>query len=80
MHVQLTFTNESGSKIADRRTVYLAIDDDKGENHMRRSLPHVDFTKLELDKPVTFQETLLAPHFLPVHISSRFGFPRPIHH
>ena len=65
MHVQLTFTNDSGSKIADRRTVYLAIDDDKGENHMRRSLPHVDFTKLELDKPVTFQETLQAPAFSP---------------
>jgi hypothetical protein len=65
MRVQLTFTNESGSKIADRRTVYLAIDDDKGENHMRRSMPHVDFTKLELDKPVTFQETLPAPAFSP---------------
>jgi hypothetical protein len=65
MRVQLTFTNESGSKIADRRTVYLAIDDDKGENHLRRSLPHVDFTKLELDKPVTFQETLPAPAFSP---------------
>lgn len=63
MRVQLTFTNESGSKITDHRTVYLAIDDDKGENHMRRSLPHVDFTKLELDKPVTFQETLPAPAF-----------------
>jgi hypothetical protein len=63
MRVQLTFTNESGSKIVDRRTVYLAIDDDKGENHMRRSLPHVDFTKLEVDKPATFQETLLAPAF-----------------
>jgi hypothetical protein len=65
MRVQLTFTNESGSKIADRRTVYLAIEDDKGENHMRRSLPHVDFTKLELDRPATFQETLPAPAFSP---------------
>jgi hypothetical protein len=65
MRVELTFTNESGSKIVDRRTAYLAIDDDKGENHMRRSLPHVDFTKLELDKPVAFQETLPAPAFSP---------------
>jgi len=65
MSVQLTFTNDSGSKIADHRTVYLAVDDAKGENHMRRSLPQVDFTKLELGKPVTFQETLLAPAFSP---------------
>jgi hypothetical protein len=65
MRVQLTFTNDSGSKITDHRTVYLAIDDDKGGNHMRRSLPQVDFTKLERDRPVTFQETLLAPAFSP---------------
>jgi len=65
MRVQLTFTNDSGSKIVDRRTVYLAIDDDKGENRMRRTLPQVDFTKLERDKPVTFQETLQAPAFSP---------------
>jgi hypothetical protein len=63
MRVQLTFTNDSRSKIADQRTVYLAIDEEKGENHMRRSLPHVDLTKLEPGKPTKFQETLLAPAF-----------------
>lgn len=63
MRVQLTFTNGSGNEIADQRTVYLAIDDEKGENHMRRSLPHVDFTKLEPGKPTMFQETLPAPAF-----------------
>jgi hypothetical protein len=65
MRVELSFTNDSGGKISDQRTVYLAIDDDKGENHMRRSLPHVDFTKLESGKPAQFQETLLAPAFAP---------------
>lgn len=65
MHVGLTFTNDSGRKISDQRSVYLAIDDEKGENHMRRSLPHVDFTKLEPGKPTTLQETLLAPAFSP---------------
>jgi hypothetical protein len=63
MRIQLTFTNDSGSKIADQRTVYLAIDEEKSENHMRRSLPHVDLTKLEPGKPTKFQETLLAPAF-----------------
>jgi Domain of unknown function (DUF4832) len=65
MHVELTFTNDGGSKIADPRTVYLAIDDERGENHMRRSLPHVDFTKLEPGRLTKFQETLLAPAFSP---------------
>ena len=65
MRVELAFTNDSGSKIVDQRTVYLAIDDEKGENHMRRSLPHVDFTKLEPGKLTKFQETLLAPAFSP---------------
>jgi hypothetical protein len=63
MHVELTFTNDSGSKITDQRTVYLAIDDGNGENHMRRSLPHVDLTKLEPGRFTKFQETLLAPAF-----------------
>jgi len=65
MSIQLTFTNDSGGKIADQRTVYLAIDDEKGENHMRRSLPHVDFTKLEPGRPTKFEEALLAPAFSP---------------
>jgi hypothetical protein len=65
MSIQLTFTNDSGGKIADPRTVYLAIDDEKGENHMRRSLPHVDFTKLEPGRPMKFEEALLAPAFSP---------------
>jgi hypothetical protein len=63
MHVELTFTNDSDVKITEKRTIYLAFDDAKGENHMRRPLPHVDFTKLEPGKPMTFAETLLAPAF-----------------
>ena len=63
MRIELTFTNDSGSKITDQRTVYLAIDDENGENHLRRSLPHVDFAKLEPSRPMTFQEMLQAPAF-----------------
>lgn len=65
MHVELTFTNDSDMKIAEKRTIYLAFDDAKGQNHMRRPLPHVDFTKLEPGKPMTFEERLLAPAFEP---------------
>ena len=65
MHVELTFTNDTNAKIAEKRTIYLVFDGAKGENHMRRPLPHVDFTKLEPGKPITFGETLLAPAFEP---------------
>jgi hypothetical protein len=65
MHIELTFTNDTGAKIAERRTVYLAFDDARGENHMRRPLPHMDFTKLEPGKPMKFEEILLAPAFEP---------------
>jgi hypothetical protein len=65
MRVELSFTNDSGAQINEPRTVYLAIDDEKGQNHMRRPLPQVDFTKLEPGKPKKFEETLLAPAFSP---------------
>lgn len=75
MHVELTFTNESNTKIGEKRTVYLAFDDSKGQNHMRRPLPHVDFTKLEPGKPMTFEETLLAPAFEPGNYSISLWIP-----
>jgi hypothetical protein len=65
MDVELTFTNESGSKITARRTVYLAIDGENGENHMRRPLPHADFTELEPGRVTKFHDTLVAPAFRP---------------
>jgi hypothetical protein len=65
MHIALSFTNESGSAIAEKRTVYIAIDDEKGDNHLRRPLPHVDFTKLDPRKLTECQETLVAPAFAP---------------
>jgi hypothetical protein len=63
MHVELTFTNDSASRIADQHAVYLAIDDENGKNHMRRPLADVDFTKLDPHRITKFQETLLAPAF-----------------
>jgi len=65
MSVDLTIPNDSVSKIADQHTVYLAIDDERGENHIRRSLPYADFTKLESGKHTKLQEALLAPAFSP---------------
>jgi hypothetical protein len=65
MLVELTFTNNSGKRVVEQRTVYLAIDDTKRKNYMRRPLPHVDFTELDAGVPLKFDETLLAPAFSP---------------
>ena len=65
MRVELSFTNDSGAQINEPRTVYLAIDDEKGQNHMRRPLPQVDFTRLDPGKLAKFEETLSAPAFAP---------------
>lgn len=65
MHIRLDFTNDGPGKITDKRMVYLTIDDDRGQNHMRRALLHVDFRRLAPGQPMIFDETLLAPAFAP---------------
>jgi hypothetical protein len=75
MEVELTLTNASGSKITERRIVYLAIDDEKRENQMRRPLPHVDFTQLEPGRLMKFQDTLMAPAFRPGRYSVSLWIP-----
>lgn len=75
MRVELTFTNDTNAKIAEKRTIYLAFDDAKGQNHMRRPLAHVDFTKLEPGKPMKFEERLLAPAFEPGNYSISLWIP-----
>lgn len=65
MRVELTFTNTSKRAFWENRAVYIAIDDESGENHLRRLLPSVDFRKLAPGTPITFNETLRAPAFQP---------------
>jgi hypothetical protein len=77
MHIDLTFTGETATKVADPRIVYISIDDEKGENHMRRPLPDVDFRKLEPGRSMKFQETLLAPAFSAGHYTVSLWIPSP---
>jgi hypothetical protein len=65
MHVDLTFTNDGKNAILDAHPVYLEIDDDAGNNYVRRPLPHVDFRNLPPGGQRTFSERLLAPAFQP---------------
>lgn len=65
MVAKLTFTNTGTAPISGMRTVYLTIDDDAGNNNVRRILPTVDFRKLSPGKPVTFSEQLRIAAFPP---------------
>lgn len=75
MRVDLTFSLASPQAFLGARAVYLAIDDESGQNHVRRQLPLVDFTKLVPGKPVTFSEVLRAPAFQPGNYSIYLWIP-----
>ena len=75
MHIDLTFKNAGDRRISLRYTVYVAIDDDKGQNHVRRQLPHVEIRRLEPNQPITFSESLLAPAFSKGHYSIHLWIP-----
>lgn len=65
LRVTLSFTNTGAAAIAEARAVYIAIDDNAGNNYVRRALPSVDFRKLEPGKPTTFTEQLRVAKFPP---------------
>jgi hypothetical protein len=75
MRVDLTFTNAGKSAMKEARPVYLAIDDDAGQNHLRRLLPRVDMTKIAPGEHLTFSETLRAPAFQPGHYTIQLWIP-----
>jgi hypothetical protein len=77
MHVVLTFTNDGKNAVADLHPVYLAIDDEAGNNYVRRLLPHVDFRSLLPGVPQTFSERLLAPALGPRNYIARLWIPNP---
>jgi hypothetical protein len=63
MVVDLTFTNEGASPISGPHTAYLAVDNDAGQNMVRRVLPKMDLSKLSPGVPVTFSERFLIGGF-----------------
>jgi hypothetical protein len=77
MHVVLTFTNDGKNVISDAHPVYLAIDDEAGNNYVRRLLPHVDFRSLLPGIQQTFSERLLAPALQPRPYIARLWIPNP---
>jgi hypothetical protein len=77
MHVDLTFTNDSKNVISDEHPVYLEIDDEAGNNYVRRLLPRVDFRNLSPGVQQTFSERLLAPAFQPRRYDIWLWIPNP---
>jgi hypothetical protein len=75
MRVDLTFTNAGKDAMKEARPVYLAIDDDTGQNHLRRLLPGVDMTKIAPGEHITFSETLRAPAFQSGHYTIELWIP-----
>jgi hypothetical protein len=75
MRVDLTFTNAGKDAMKEARPVYLAIDDDAGQNHLRRLLPRVDMTKIAPGEHVTFSEILRAPAFQPGRYTIQLWIP-----
>jgi len=67
MQIELTFTNQGRTSLSSARTVYLAVDDDAGQNFIRRILTHVDFRTLSPGKPITFSDRLLVGALRPGH-------------
>ena len=77
MRVELTFTNRSAVSDPEARSVYLSIDNDAGQNLVRRVLPHVDFRKLEPGKRVTFSDRLLIGVLRPGEYTVHLWIPSP---
>jgi hypothetical protein len=77
LRAELTFTNIGARHISDARAVYLAIDDDAGNNYVRRMLPTVDFRRLLPGKSLTFSEELRVAAFPPGHYMIQLWIPDP---
>jgi hypothetical protein len=77
MHVNLTFTNGGTTRISRAHTAYLVIDDDAGQNHVRRVLQQVDFRKIAPRQRLAFSEWLLISSFRPGHYTIYLWIPDP---
>lgn len=77
MKAELTFTNIGATPISQARGVYLEIDDDAGNNLVRRLLPTVDFRRLQPGQSLTFSEELRIAAFVPGHYRIQLWIPDP---
>jgi hypothetical protein len=77
MSLSLHIANEDTVRLAERRTAFIEIDDAKGNNYLRRPLPHTDLGLVEPGKTRTFSEKLLVGSFLPGDYIISLWIPSP---
>lgn len=77
MYVELTFLNAGPASLAEAYSVYLAIDDESGNNYVRRPLRTVDLDKIEPGKRVTFIERPLIGVLRPGRYFIHLWIPSP---
>jgi len=76
MSLELKLTKLDETAIADEHLVYLAVDDDAGNNFIRRPLPSVKLSGLSPGKTSEFKEHLLFPGLQPGHYRISLWIPR----
>jgi hypothetical protein len=77
MSVSLQIKNEDTERFAERRTVFIEIDDTKGVNYLRRALRHADLGLLEPGETRVFFERLLVGAFRPGEYIISLWIPSP---
>jgi hypothetical protein len=77
MSLSLQIANEDTVRLVERRIVFIEIDDTKGNNYLRRSLPHTDLSLIKPSKTRTFSEKLLVGSFLPGDYIISLWIPSP---
>jgi hypothetical protein len=77
MRVELAFSNRGKSAMKQARAVYMAIDDDEGNNYLRRELKLVDLDEVDPGESVTFSEQLLSAAYMPGHYVVHLWIPNP---
>jgi hypothetical protein len=65
MSLSLQIANEDTVRLAERRTVFIEVDGTKGNNYLRRPLPHTDLGLVKPGETRTFYEKLLVGSFQP---------------
>lgn len=75
MRLVLRFTKLDNQPFAESRMVYIAIDDDRGNNFVRRPLPAVNLAGLAPGQSIQFEQRLLFPAFQPGHYQVKLWIP-----
>jgi hypothetical protein len=75
MSLELRFTRLDSTPTSEAHLVYIAIDDEFGNNYIRRPLPDVNLSGLEPGLSTEFKERLILPALRPGHYQIKLWMP-----